>query len=56
MIMSVKFWFILFSKDRKVIDPNGPYISTSQTKIRNFFLPVISELCLSTVYIYQKLD
>ena len=32
--------------DRKVLDPNGPYISTNQTKIRSVSLSVILEFCL----------
>ena len=30
-------------------DPNGPYISTSQTNLRNVYLLVISEFSLSSV-------
>ena len=41
--------FLLFLRHpkRKILDPNGPYISTSQTKIKNFCLSVILEFCLS---------
>ena len=31
---------------KKIPDPNGPYMSTSQTKIRNFCLLENSEFCL----------
>ena len=34
---------------KKVLDPNGPYISTFQTILRNFCLSVISEFWLSSV-------
>ena len=35
--------------ENNVLDPNGPYISTYQTILRNFCLSVISEFCLSSV-------
>ena len=34
---------------KKVLDPNGPYISMSQTEIRNVSLSVRSEFCLWSV-------
>ena len=46
---SSKFLFLLFYNCRKkVLDPNGPYISTSQIEIRNVCLSVILEFCLSS--------
>ena len=36
----------LWLSERNVLDPNEPYITTSQTKIRNVCLSVILELCL----------
>ena len=34
--------------ETKILDPNGPYISTLQTNLRNLCLSVISELCVSS--------
>ena len=48
---------IFATSRKKVLDPNGPYVSMSQTKIRNYSLSVIFEFslfvvcCLSVVYI-----
>ena len=39
------YYFCNFRK--KVLDPNGPYISTFHTILRNVCLSVISEFCLS---------
>ena len=37
---------LLHKIQKKVKDPNGPYISTGQTKIRNVCMSVILEFCL----------
>ena len=57
-IYQKKYNGLLFSKPmyqlffatswKKVLDPNGPYIISSQTKLRNLCLSVISEFCLSS--------
>ena len=46
-----KTMFLLFLRitERKAFELNGPYISMSQTKIRNVSLSVISEFCMSFV-------
>ena len=48
--LSSKYMFPLFFKhlEKKVLDPNGPYISTFQTNLRNVCLSVILESCLSS--------
>ena len=40
--------YVLFMRPQKItfLNPNGPYISTSQKKIRNLFLLVILKFCL----------
>ena len=43
------FLTIYATSGKKVLDPNGPYISTSPRKIRNVCLSVILELCLPSV-------
>ena len=42
--------FLLFLQllEKKVLDPNGPYVSTFQTILGNVCLSVISEFCLSS--------
>ena len=41
LIFSKPMFPLLFRlPDRKVLDPNGPYISTSQTKIKNVCLSI----------------
>ena len=42
--------------ERKVLDPNGPHISTSQTKIRNVCLSVILEFCMLLSNLTDNID
>ena len=42
-----RFPLILWLSEMRVLDSNGPYISTRQTKPRNVCLLVISAFCLS---------
>ena len=55
------FWFtfqcshFLYNFQKKVLDPNGPYIGTSQTKIRNVCLSSLVFVVCSASTAYTSL-